>query len=348
MWIVLALVAALAYLVGDTLNVAGSFKSLSPHAEVVIKKVYAGMAGPEDMDIDRDTGLLFISSADRWKNMRGEKTNDGIYLLSIQSEADPRKLSTTYAGEFHPHGISFLKTDSASWLFVVNHNSKGSEILLFEYRSDSLFHKGSFSSQDLCCPNDVVGIDANERFAKFYVTNDHGTTGGLMRTLEDYLRLPLSSLLYYDGNSFSKAHGGFNYANGINVSKDGTKLYVATTTGRNLITFNRDLETGKLELVSTTPLKTGADNIDVDENGDLWVGAHPKLFAFVAHAKDSSKHSPSQVLKLTPEPGGNYTVREVYLDEGSQLSGSSIAVRYGNELFIGVVFESKVIRAELK
>ena len=39
MWIGIAIIAVLAYLVGDTLNVAGSFKSLSPHSEVVIKKV---------------------------------------------------------------------------------------------------------------------------------------------------------------------------------------------------------------------------------------------------------------------------------------------------------------------
>jgi len=41
-------------------------------------------------------------------------------------------------------------------------------------------------------PNDVVAVAPDQ----FYVTNDHGYPHGFMLTLEDYLQLPASSLLY--------------------------------------------------------------------------------------------------------------------------------------------------------
>jgi hypothetical protein len=53
------------------------------------------------------------------------------------------------------------------------------------------------------------------------------------------------------------------------------------------------------------------------------------------------------VFKLTPSTNTNYLVEEVYLNEGEQLSGSSVAVQYKNELLVGVVFDHKVLRATL-
>lgn len=343
MWAVYALVASLIYFVGNTLYTAGAFKSIQAHIEGTQRIVYTNMPGPEDMDLDDENALLFISSCDRRKNLKGQETEDGIYLLPLDSVGIPRKLATTFRGKFHPHGISYLKSDSIACLFVVNHNTAGNFVEIFEFRKDTLFHKKSISDDAMCCPNDVVAVDKD----KFYVTNDHGTTKGFMRTLEEYLRIPLSSLLYYDGTAFSKAYGGLNYGNGVNISNDGKQLYLTTTTGQHLLTFSRNTKTGKLQLTDKLKLKTGVDNIDVDAQGNLWIGAHPKLLAFVAHAKDAQQLSPSQVLKLIPDPTGSFSIQEIYLDDGKQLSGSSVAVNYENELFIGVVFESKLVRVLL-
>ena len=344
MWAIYALIAGLLYLVGNTLYVAGSFKSIRPHVEGTIQRVIGNMPGTEDMDLDEDLGLLFISSSDRRKTLHGLDSDDGIYLLSPDSSDTPKRIPTTYAGDFHPHGISFLKINSTSWLFVVNHNNAGNFVEIFEYRRDTLFHIRSIAHEIMCCPNDVVAVNQD----KFYVTNDHGTRAGFKRTMEDYLRLPFSYLLYYDGREFSKAYEGLRYGNGVNTSHDGSILYLTTTTGQNLLTFDRDLQTGKLKLRNKLHLKTGLDNIDVDSQGNLWIAAHPKLLAFVGHAKDPGKHSPSQVLKLIPNAAtGSYLVQEVYLDDGTNLSGSSIAVHYKNDLFVGVVFDSKLLRIKL-
>jgi len=342
-WILLAVAAILIFLVIKTLYVAGSFKTIHPHMAGSLVDEFQGIPGPEDMDLDDSTGLLFISSSDRWKIQSGLPSEDGIYLLHPDSAGQPRKPATTFTGDFHPHGISFLRSNGKSFLFVVNHNAAGNYVEVFEYKSDTLFHQSSIKGNSMCCPNDVVAVAPDQ----FYVTNDHGYKGGIMRFLEEYLQLPFSSLLYYDGAAFSTVFDGLLYANGVNVSDDGTKLYLATTTGRTLFTFSRNTVSGQISLAGKLNLKTGIDNIDVDAEGNLWIAGHPKLLAFVSHSKDSASLSPSQVLKIIPGISGDYGVEEVLMDKGNMLSGASIALRYKDQLFVGGVFQPKILRISL-
>jgi arylesterase / paraoxonase len=343
--IIIAVLGILALYILNTLYSAGVFKTLKPHLEGTIKTIYTTMPGTEDLDIDYQKGLLFVSSTDRWEQLKGKPVEGGIYLLQLDSGIAPRKLPTTYKGVFRPHGISFFSKEGGDYLFVVNHRSDDdSYVELFQFKNDTLFYKKSFSDRLLFSPNDVVGVDSNQ----FYVTNDHGTKKGKGRMAEDYLRLPWSYLLYYNGAQFTKAYEGLTYGNGVNVSNDGSKLYVTHTTGRELLTFSRNKQTGELKLLDKLNLESGLDNIHVDDEDNLWIASHPKMLKFIGHAKDSINKSPSQVFKLTPATNGtDYTVEEVYLNEGEQLSGSSVAVQYKNELLVGVVFDHKVLRATL-
>ena len=51
-------------------------------------------------------------------------------------------------------------------------------------------------------------------------------------TIEDYLQLDRSNVVFYDSNEFTIAIKKLGYANGINVSEDGNILYVAETVGK--------------------------------------------------------------------------------------------------------------------
>ena len=323
----------------NTLYAAGVFTTLTPHFGGKVDTTYTTMPGAEDMDIDYRKGLLFISSTDRWRQLQGQGVEGGIYLLQLDSGKSPLKIPTTYSGKLNPHGVSFLTYEAADYLFVVNHNIQGNFVELFQFKNDTLFHLRSYSDESMCCPNDVVGVSPTQ----FYVTNDHGTKKGAIRKVEDYLRIPLSYLLYFNGTSFTKVYEGLTYGNGVNVSNDGSKLYLTHTTGRELLTFSRDVQTGELKLLDKLNLKSGLDNISVDEADNLWIASHPKMLKFVGHAKDSSKESPSQVFRLTPKSNNSYQVDEVFLDEGALISASSVAVHYKSQLLIGGVFESKVV-----
>ena len=332
------------YFTGSTIIDAGSFKTIKNEFNGEVIQVYESMQGPEDLDIDRENGLLFISSSDRWA-LRKDKPapNDGIYVLNIESGEEPKKIETDYSGNFHPHGISLLKKGEETFLFVVNHNSNGDFVERFKYENSRLYHQKSFSDPTMCCPNDLVAVDED----KFYVTNDHGNKVGLMRVFEDYLKIASSYLLYFDGTEYRKAYEGLNYANGVAISNDGQQLYLTHTTGREMLTFNRKPESGYLDIKNTLKLGTGVDNITVDEVGNIWIGAHPKLFSFVEHSKDTSKNSPSELLKITPHKSNTFSIERVFTNDGSQLSGSSVGISFNGEVFIGVVFENKLLRGKL-
>ena len=62
MWAVYAVIAAIVYVLVNSLIVAGTFRSIQPHLEGTTTVVYSGIPGPEDMDMDNESGLLFISS----------------------------------------------------------------------------------------------------------------------------------------------------------------------------------------------------------------------------------------------------------------------------------------------
>lgn len=327
------------YLVYDILSGAGVFKTLVAHGQQNIVQTYDQAAGTEDMQVDHGRGLLFISSTDRWATKTGNPVEGGIYIMSLDTVDVPKLVPTTFVGKLFPHGISLFIENEDRYLFVINHNSDGNFVEQFEYKNDTLFHLKSVESPLMCCPNDVVATGVNQ----FYVTNDHGFSQGLFRTLEDYLKLPKSYILYYDGNVMSTVYTGLSYANGINVSNDGKTLYATHTTGQELMMFDIQFN-GELNLKAKLNLETGVDNIDVAQNGDLWIGAHPKMLDFVAHAKASTNTSPSQVLKVSLEPSGQYKVEEMFLDNGKVISGSSVAVLYKEYYYVGVVFENKILK----
>jgi len=334
--IALIIFLAVVAFVVNTLHHSGSFKALEPHSSLTDISIYTNMAGPEDIVIDRARGLLFISSSDRWNT---DPSQDGVYLLDLSIGSQPVKLATTYVGELHPHGMSFLSIDGRDYLHIVNHNRTGNYVELFEFKDNMLFHLRSFENEEMCCPNDVIATGLNN----FYVSNDHGAKDGLARTLEDYLRLANAYILYFDGQKYSKAYENLNYANGINVSADGETLYVTETTGRRLSVLDRDITSGQLQLRFVKDLESGLDNVTIDSRGNLWIASHPKLLDFVAHAKNTGDLSPSQVLKLTPKGENDFEVTEVYLNAGGEISGSSTALHHDGKVYIGVVFENKLL-----
>jgi arylesterase/paraoxonase len=103
------------------------------------------------------------------------------------------------------------------------------------------------------------------------------------------------------------------------------------------------LPDGGLTFVEDIATETGVDNIELDEEGNLWIGCHPNLLTFAAYASGKKPISPSEVITLSYPKEGAATVRSVWTDPGNQLSGASVAVPFGDYLFIGNVMDTKVL-----
>ncbi len=335
--VAVTLLFVLAFLVLKTYRDAGEFKTIQAIGGQECRLI-DGVQSSEDITIHPKTGMAFISSDDRRAFVLGQTSQPGaIYGFDLTNpEPELVNLTPTLPFEFHPHGIGLYIDDSDStWLFVVNHRDDASYVEIFRYDGNQLLHVESVHGERMHSPNDVLPVGPRQ----FYVTNDHGNTSKLGRLLEEYLQLARSNLLYYDGRSFREVAGGFGYANGVNMSPDGSQVYVAATTSKAVFVFDRDPRSGNLTPRQRIDLGTGVDNIEVDANGDLWIGAHPKLLTFVAYSKDANKLSPSQVVRIRWRGPGNFDIHYIYASDGRPLSGSSVAAVWGEHLLIGSVFD---------
>lgn len=331
-------------LVLETLNLAGSFRSIEPHFMGRCERV-SGIVGAEDMVFDEEAGLVFMSNDDRRATEAGEPVQGGIFAFDVNWTGHPRALETDFQGAFHPHGLSFYRPEpvegqpaAKARLFVVNHpTADESTVEIFELdEGPRLRHVETMSGPEMVSANDVAATGPTE----FYFTNDAGTRPhDAMRVAETYLRIPWANVVYFNGRAFSEVVGGLRYANGIILSRDGTRVYVAESTGRALHVFDREPETGTLVPRARLVLPGALDNIAEAEDGALWIAAHPRMLAFVAHAKDPAELSPSQVFRVTVDETYRMEAVEVLLDDGTGLSGASVALPLGDRFLVGSVFE---------
>lgn len=347
LYFLLFIVVIFVAFVARLLYQANYFSTLSMVSLGKEKRLQSPTAGTEDLAIDYETGIVYVSADDRRYNRNNpqSKKNGAIYALDLDhKELKWTLLSENFKGEFHPHGISFYKDkDGKKYLFVINHTQQAHTVEIFSIEETLLQHQETIKDDKnlVNSPNDLYVVGKKQ----FYISNDHGFTDSFWRTLEDYLQLGYSYVCFYDGKSYEKVAENIQYANGISGTADGKQLLVASTTGKCVRLYDRNLETNALSETQKIYLNTGVDNIERDKSGHFWIGCHPKMLAFAAHANDDKKKSPSQVIKLSYQ-NGQYLPETYYQNDGQNFSGSSVAVYYENQWLLGAVFEPYVLRIQ--
>ncbi|MBI1392286.1 MAG: hypothetical protein GC152_06035 [Alphaproteobacteria bacterium] len=328
-------------------SVAGVFRDL-PDIDIASCRRIDVAPGTEDAEIDPDLGVAFVGAADRraWYNAGKpmNATSNGIYAISLDGSDAVRRVSPEGFADFHPHGISLWRgPDGGKRLFVVNHPTTGEEVVeIFAVGDDaSLTHLTSVSFPEMYSPNDVVAVGPEA----FYATNDRRHEDGPMALAELYLGLPLTGVVYWDGKAGRDVAGGLMYANGINKSPDGDLIYVAEFLDQTMQVYRRDPTTGDLSHVKAINVATGADNLSVDGDGIVWIGAHPKALEFQKHAEDASHVSPSQVVRVDPASGD---VRTAFVSKAGEINGSSVGAVWGDALIVGAVFDGHVMACSLE
>lgn len=321
-----------------TLWYSGAFRNaeqLNQNQGQLIK----GMIGAEDITIDHELGVALVSSYDRRKVQDGIPVKGAIYLFDFKTTpAKVTDLTKTFdQSDFRPHGISLYidPTDQSKWLYTVNHRTSGHFIEIFKFSDSTLTHSETISHEMIRRPNDVVGTGKKS----FYFTNDHDKNEGIRAMIEDLLLIGTGSIGYFDGTDIKILDQGIRYANGINISKDGKKLYVSSPTDGNIYVYS----TNPLKKIQTIKCNTGVDNLEWDDEGNLWVGAHHKLLSFLKHSKSEKNLSPSHIIKIDVNEKIDPKITNIYLNDGRPLSGSSVAAVYKNNILMGSVFEDGVL-----
>jgi arylesterase / paraoxonase len=320
----------------STMSWTGELSSLRPHFDGTCDSV-EGIVGAEDIVIDQQQQIAYISSHDR----RAKESFGAIWMMPVGAPHDARAMKMTGydAPLFSPHGIDlWTNSDGTRNLFVVEHGDwSQSRIVIFRVEEDTLVFERAITDPLIRRPNDVAAAGQNA----FYVTNDLGAAYGSSAEFTEVLfRQKKGNLVYFDGNTASIAADKLGYANGVALSNDGKSVYVSAVIDQSVRFYARNADTGALSLYDEINLHSGVDNIDVDADGILWVAAHPKLLTFSKHAKNAEVRSPSQIIRIDPKAK---TLREVYLSAGDPLSAASVAAHTGNTLLLGGVFDPRVL-----
>ncbi len=294
----------------------------------------------EDIQIDHERGFAYLSLIDRLTLAQGGDAQGWIGVLDLKNglrNIKPALLDKP--AHFRPHGIS-LYIDSAGQrsLFVINHPlSRGQEQelveLFIEETPEHFRHADTFAEALFTTPNDIVAVGPRQ----FYMANDDGAArDGKPR-----------NLVYFDGQQAQVVADDIAAGGGINVSADGSLLYVAETGGKDLRILRRNRVDGSVETLKKIPLNTSPDNIDVAENGSLWIGAHSNLFALILHFI-AGFDAPSQILRVDLDDTTKVTINEIYMNRGGEISASSVGATYGDKLLIGSITARKILICEME
>lgn len=312
----------------------GYFRTIENQFEGdIVKRVK--LPGAEDITVSLSDSFAIISSTKRGAYPPTKAEIGGLYYMDLKEETyNPIHLTSSYEKPFAPHGISMIKSDSTYKVMAISHILDSHSIEVFKLSNNTMTHEKTLTDDTMVRPNDIVMID-NKRF---YFTNDHGYTKGLGMLAEDYLGLALSNVIYFDGSNYREVAGGISYANGINYDAKRNLLFVASPR-KFLVKVYSVLENGDLEFIENIDCDTGVDNIEFDEDGNLWIGSHPNLLKFASYAKGKEEHSPSEIIKIDYSNKNDYSVKTIYIEDGTTMSASTVAAPFGNLLLVGNVMD---------
>lgn len=327
----LAIIIFIAHVIIST----GYFRSIENTFDGELIKIIE-LAGAEDITVSKQDTFAIISSTNRKELPTTEEEFGGLYYLDLKTgDYNLKKLTDDFKKPFAPHGISILKVDSTYKIMAVNHTPKGHSLEVFRLINDVLTFEKTLTNDLMISPNDVVMIDEN----RFYFTNDHKYTKGIGRLIEDYGGLAVSNVIYYDGENYKEVANGIAYANGINYDSKRKLLFVASPRKFLVKVYSKN-DDGSLNFIEDIDCGTGVDNIEFDQDGNLWIGSHPNLLRFASYAKGNKETSPSEIIKIQYKDKNDYTIEKKYINDGSEMSASTVAAPYNDLIITGNVMDS--------
>lgn len=293
----------------------------------------------EDIQVDHARGRAYVSLFDRQALAKGDPVEPGDILYLDLARTPLKAVSAISDGpHLRPHGISlFIDQAGQRHLFVINHpedRTTGQEkIERYLEESPGLFrHQETFMSPLITRANDMVAVGARQ----FYVAQDVDRKG----------REKLTTLVYCNGTDYSVVADDIQSGGGINVSPDYRTLYIAETGAKRIRVAVLDPADGSVTATEYVDLGTSPDNVDVAEDGSLWVAAHSNVAALVMHFILGSK-APSQVVRIDVS-AEKPEIKEIYLNAGDQISASSVGATYGNTLLIGSITDRRLLVCEME
>jgi arylesterase/paraoxonase len=248
------------------------------------------VSGPEDIVIDAEFGIAYVSSQARERGLGARQNTQAgaIYILSVNDPKSIRSVAVASGSfdpaDFHPHGIDLvIEASGKARLFVINHAKDGPRVEVFDvHRStgDLTHFRTIGPDAALTNPNDIAAVDLNE----FYLSNSHGSENRTMVMLEEWMFMRAGSVAHCRFEDQGPAalkivEKGFSFLSGIAVDRgaDPKRVYVAPLWAEKIIIFERDPSGELIRTDREIPIPGGPDNLNFDAFGGIWIGAAPDM-----------------------------------------------------------------------
>lgn len=360
-------ILAAAILLGAGLSISVASAQTCRPLALIDTDTGAEIVGAEDIALDREAGVAYVSAYDRWavedalSDGAEAIPQGGLYavplgdLRSAGASLAVRDLARDFkrSWDFRPHGIAlFVEAAGARYLFAVNRVYRRAadgdwvmrpRIERFRLADGALSHLGSGEDASLCTPNDLAAASPS----RVLVSNDHGACGGWGRFWENVTGrrgAQVWQVVFGDGEGeaarVSLAAGGIGFANGLALGGgDDPRLYVAATREQAIRVYRLgDLDAGlPTEPVAVYPVEGGPDNLTWAADGRLIAALHPSLFrlGLYRHRWFGVGHAPSTIVALDPASGAAHPL---YADEsGEAFPAATVAAHWDGLLVLGAV-----------
>jgi len=260
-------------------------------------------------------------------------------FFRIGSREEERALTLEGAPrDFFPHGLA-TRGDA---LAAVNHRRDGEAVELFAIADGALTHRRSLRHDLFVNLNDCALAPSGRRIL---CTNWRSRpTNDLRDMAEVYLQLPWTNVVSCaldEGTSpdCAEVAAGLQMANGIEVSRDGRRVAVVSSTGTCIVIYEHDEEATALREIQRLDTRASCDNLSWDDRGRLLAACHPKALTFVHYSKQPHERTaPCEVIRVDIDAG---QISTLYLDPtGAETSACSVAVVGSDgKLFVGTVHD---------
>lgn len=327
--------------------------------------------GPEDIVVDTDRGVAYISAYNRFR-LKAEisaggplTTKGGIFRLDLDDlagsgEITVRDLSASFAARqpFRPHGIALYAPDGRGQaLFVINRRHIMVEgqpridptVEIFDLEGQTIEDLGSpvatIRDPLMCGPNDLVALD-NRRFL---VSNDHGACTPGAQFIEELLGWKDAYVLAFEGGRPRVVASRIGYANGLALTPKSAgrqKLLVSATRDKAVHIY--DLEAllagdGSIEPERSIALPGSPDNFSWDAEGRLYLAVFPNIYRFAAFMRGwfGIDTAPGGMVRLDWRSPAEPPYLHIF--PGQTLNGVTVAAPYGDWLMVASGFDNKLL-----
>lgn len=341
---------------------------------------------PEDVAIDHEHGLVYVSSCSRPRLNFSSHLNEtlrhaawmalpdpfappsaslvsGAILTVDLNDSDTQAINQTAhlpeLGVFRPVGIDLLPLDAKrARLFATDRPADGrARVVIFEVdRTTGSLSQPLIVEHPLfvCAPNDI----AAESSDSFFFTNSQGSRSHWQQLLESVS--PLSSYgsivhcqLAGEQPLVRCLEAVKDYPNGIAYHAPSQRLYVAVSGARKVIVYQVDRAAAgepRLVRVSEIAVPLAADNLTWDSHGDLWLAGSPDSLALTVYWTRHRETCPSMVVRIA-DPGASARIEPVFSDDGRRISAASVGALYQTsskrELIVGAPYQDRLLIVDL-